>query len=409
MKAHDKSADFTVIGAGIVGLSTAWKLQRRFPDCSIRVLEAESAVAEHQSGHNSGVIHSGIYYRPGSEKAVTCRRGKEELESFCEEHNVAWERCGKVIVATHAGELDALERIEERGTENGVEFRRINTDELRNLEPNAAGIAALHVPETGIVDYVAVCERLCRLIRDAGGNIEFAKRVTNVCPIGESIEIECNQAETYQSGLMVNCGGLQCDRIASMSGITPEIQIVPFRGEYYELAKHRESLVRNLIYPVPDPAFPFLGVHFTRMIGGGVECGPNAVLALARDGYDWKTVRPRDLAGTLGFGGFRKLALKHWKMGLGEMVRSLSKAAFVKALQKLMPCLREEDLTPGRAGVRAQAVKPDGELLDDFLIQPSDCAIHVLNAPSPAATASLAIASSIVDQVNKQPTRTAVV
>ncbi|MEO1614909.1 MAG: L-2-hydroxyglutarate oxidase [Planctomycetota bacterium] len=399
MSVDDSTADFTVIGAGIVGLATAWKLRQRYQDCTVQVLEAESAVARHQSGHNSGVIHSGIYYRPGSEKARTCREGKQQLEAFCEEHDIPWDRCGKVVVATSGRELDALERISERGTQNGVVFRRINTDELRELEPNAAGIAALHVPETGIVDYVAVCEQLRSLVTESRGAVHFDSRVREIRSVQGSIEVKCSGGGVFRSGFLVNCGGLQCDRIASLAGVTPKVRIVPFRGEYYELAHSSQHLVRNLIYPVPDPAFPFLGVHFTRMIGGGIECGPNAVLALSREGYDWKSIRAKDLASTISFGGFRKLAMRHWRTGLGEMKRSLNKASFVKALQKLMPSLRDSDLVPGRAGVRAQAVTPEGSLLDDFLIQESDHAVHVMNAPSPAATASLAIADSIVDKV----------
>ncbi len=390
--------DFLVVGAGIVGLATAYRLQRRYSDCAVTVLEAEGGVAEHQSGHNSGVLHSGIYYQPGSQKAKTCRAGKAEMEAFCDRFGVPWDRCGKVVVATREKELAALDAIAERATANGVQFERIHSDQLRELEPNAAGIAALHVPETGIVDYRRVCETLAEQIRAAGGRIVFAAKVHSISAGERSIQANCRN-QTHTAGCLVNCGGLQSDRIARLSGIEPRVRIVPFRGEYYELAAGREHLVRNLIYPVPDPAFPFLGVHFTRMIGGGVECGPNAVLALAREGYDWKTIRPGDLAETLTFAGFRKLAMRHWRMGLGEMHRSLRKSAFVKALQKLMPSLRESDLVRGRAGVRAQAVLPDGELVDDFLIQRSDSAIHVLNAPSPAATASLAIAELIVEQV----------
>jgi L-2-hydroxyglutarate oxidase len=391
-------SDFLVVGAGIVGLATAYRLQQRYPDCAVTVLEAERAVAEHQSGHNSGVLHSGIYYKPGSRKATTCRAGKAQMEAFCEQFGVPWDRCGKVVVATREKELAALDAIAERATQNGVQFERIHSDRLRELEPNAAGIAALHVPETGIVDYRRVCETLAKQIRAAGGRIVFAARVDSIAAGGQSITANC-RGQAYAAGCLINCGGLQSDRIARLSGIEPSVRIVPFRGEYYELAAGREHLVRNLIYPVPDPAFPFLGVHFTRMIDGGVECGPNAVLALAREGYDWRTIRPRDLADTLTFAGFRKLAVRHWRMGLGEMHRSLRKPAFVKALQKLMPSLRESDLVRGRAGVRAQAVRADGELVDDFLIQRSDSAIHVLNAPSPAATASLAIAEQIVQQV----------
>jgi L-2-hydroxyglutarate oxidase len=364
-------------------------------------VEAESGVARHQSGHNSGVLHSGIYYKPGSKKAIHCRAGKAAMEAFCEEHRVPWDRCGKVVVATTQEELLALEKIADRAEENGVEFARLNSDQLRNLEPNAAGIAGLHVPETGIVDYSLVCRRLAEQIVAAGGRISFNTKVVAIDASTRSIRVVGENRRRFHALKMINCGGLQCDRIARMSGISPEIRIVPFRGEYYELAPGRETLVRNLIYPVPDPSFPFLGVHFTRMINGGVECGPNAVLALSREGYDWTKIRGSDLIETLRFGGFRRLALRHWKTGVGEMHRSLSKHAFVKALQKLMPSLKPSDLVPGRAGVRAQAVSPRGELVDDFLIQQSDSAVHVLNAPSPAATASLAIGQTIVDQIER--------
>ena len=393
--------DFIVIGAGIVGLATAWRLVQRFPDCSVLVVESEADVAAHQSGHNSGVLHSGIYYKPGSIRATTCRTGKAAMEAFCEEHQIPWDRCGKVIVATDSAELESMEKIAARGSENGIAYERLDSDQLRELEPNAAGIAALHVPETGIVNYATVCKRLARCVQDAGGRIVFGSKIVAVDAAARSIRLSAADGQVFHAAKMINCGGLQCDRIAALSGVSPEIRIVPFRGEYYELAPGRETLVRNLIYPVPDPSFPFLGVHFTRMIDGGVECGPNAVLAFSRAGYDWKTIRLSDLAQTLRFGGFQKLALRHWRTGLGEMHRSLSKAAFVTALQKLMPCLTASDLVRGRAGVRAQAVSRDGELVDDFLFQRSDAAVHVLNAPSPAATASLAIAQVIVDQVER--------
>lgn len=391
--------DFIVVGAGIVGLATAYRLQHRFSDCQVTVLEAESGVAEHQSGHNSGVLHSGIYYKPGSQKAKTCRAGKAQMEAFCDQFEVPWDRCGKVVVATRENELVALDLIAEKAMANGVQFERVNSDQLRRLEPKAAGIAALHVPETGIVDYSKVCQRMAKQIVDRGGRIVFGAQVERITASSSAVTAICRDRQTYSAGRLINCAGLQSDRIARLAGVEPSVRIVPFRGEYYELAPGREHLVNNLIYPVPDPAFPFLGVHFTRMIGGGVECGPNAVLALAREGYNWSKFRFADVAETFTFGGFRKLAARHWRMGLGEMHRSLRKPAFVKALQKLMPSLRESDLVRGRAGVRAQAVTADGELVDDFLIQRSDSAIHVLNAPSPAATASLAIADLIVDQV----------
>lgn len=399
MSGPKATSDLAVIGGGIVGLATAWLFQQRYPDQRLTLLEAESGVSRHQSGHNSGVLHSGLYYQPGSQKAICCREGKAAMEAFCSDQKISWDRCGKVVIATHSAELQRLDAIAERAEANGVGFARIDTDQLRALEPHAAGIAALHVPESGIVDYRQVCERLAELIRGGGNTIRLNYRVTSIKPRGNSLEIGSSEGDSITAGKLINCGGLSCDRIFRMAGGTTEIQIVPFRGEYYELKPASTSLCRNLIYPVPDPAFPFLGVHFTRMIGGGVECGPNAVLALAREGYRWSDIKLGDLLETIRFRGFRKLAAKHWRMGLGEMNRSLNKQAFVKALQKLIPDIRAEDLIAARAGVRAQAVAPDGGLVDDFLFAETKHAVHVLNAPSPAATASLAIGERIVDRL----------
>ena len=396
----ERTVDVLIIGAGIVGLATAWRLQQQYSDLRIGVVDAASHVAAHQSGHNSGVLHSGIYYKPGSLKARTCRDGKLAMEAFCTEHGVAWEKCGKVVVATTADEVDRLASIEERASLNGVTAHRIDTDQLREIEPNAAGVAALHVPETGIVNYAKVCETLRSLVATAGSvTLNFA--VTKIQSRGNGLVVQSRDGRTIAAGRLINCAGLQCDRVCRMAGGETETRIVPFRGEYYELAESSEHLCRHLIYPVPDPSFPFLGVHFTRMCDGGVECGPNAVLALAREGYSWLNVNPRDLVDTLSFTGFRQLAIKHWRMGLGEMHRSLSKAAFVEALRKLLPKLQSADLKPGRAGVRAQAIAPDGSLVDDFLFAHSPHAIHVLNAPSPAATASLAIAEHIVSEFSR--------
>ncbi len=394
------TADVLVIGTGIVGLATAWRLQARHPDLRITVVDGANRVAAHQSGHNSGVLHSGIYYRPGSIKARTCRLGKAAMEAFCDAHQVGWDKCGKVIVATTADEVQRLDGIQERGKLNGVLSHRIDTDGLRELEPHAAGIAALHVPETGIVNYAAVCRKLSELIVAAGGHVTLNYPVNKIEATGDGLRVQARDGRSVACGHLVNCGGLQSDRLCRIAGGQSEVRIVPFRGEYYELAPSGEHLCRNLIYPVPDPSFPFLGVHFTRMIDGGVECGPNAVLALAREGYSWRSVNPRDLFDTLSFTGFHRLAVKHWRMGVGEMHRSLSKAAFVAALRKLIPKLRADDLHPGRSGVRAQAIGPDGALVDDFMFARSHRAIHVLNAPSPAATASLAIAEQIIDQLD---------
>ncbi len=388
--------DLAVIGGGIVGLATATRMLATNPATRLVVLEAEDDVGQHQSGHNSGVLHSGVYYRPGSLKATTCRTGKAMMEAFCNEHGVATDICGKVIVATNGNELDSLKSIQQRAAANGVDCIELDSDGLRKLEPAVAGIAALHVPETGIVDYRQVCWAMKRLIERAGGRVLTGSRVDRIDPGDAGLRIGCGDHE-IRAERMVNCGGLHSDRILRLAGGIPSAKIVPFRGEYYDLRPTSHHLCRNLIYPVPDPAFPFLGVHFTRMIGGGVECGPNAVLALGRGGYRWRDIRPFDLAETLLFPGFRKLAAQHWRMGIGEVWRSANKEAFVAALQKLIPTIRSADLQPGRSGVRAQAVSPDGKLIDDFLIEQTSHAIHVLNAPSPAATAALAIGQHVVD------------
>lgn len=390
--------DVAIIGGGIVGLATAVQLLQSRPNTQLIVLEAETDVGRHQSGHNSGVLHSGVYYKPGSLKAVTCRAGKAMMEAFCAAQGVPTERCGKVIVATSAPELPRLEAIQERAVANGVECRRIDSDELRKLEPAAAGIAALHVPEAGIVDYRQVCLAMRRVIENSGSRVITGARVDAIAAQADGVRLGFGQS-LVRSDWLINCAGLHSDRVLKLAGGTPSAKIVPFRGEYYELVPSSAGLCRNLIYPVPDPAFPFLGVHFTRMIGGGVECGPNAVLALAREGYRWRDIRPGDLAETLRFSGFQKLARRHWRMGLGEIWRSANKGAFVAALQKLIPAIRASDLMPGRSGVRAQALLPDGSLVDDFLIDQTPRAIHVLNAPSPAATASLAIGQQIVDRL----------
>jgi len=393
------NSDVVIVGGGIVGLSSAMAVQTRYPDLNVSVVESEGRVSEHQSGHNSGVLHAGIYYKPGSQKATLCRAGKMAMEQFCNEHSIPWDRCGKVVVATTEQEVPRLENIAQRAFENGVEFERIDPQQLRELEPSAAGLAALHVPETGIVNYRRVCEVMADQIRRKGGEIRLNFQVTEIRAGATSIDLTSRDGTVIQCDRMINCGGLNSDRVCRMAGGDPEVQIIPFRGEYYELVPNSESLCRTLIYPVPDPSFPFLGVHFTRMIDGGVECGPNAVLALSREGYRWSNIRAGDVAEIFSYTGFRSLARKHWRTGIGEIHRSLRKPAFVKALQKLIPLVRSADLKPGRAGVRAQAVTRDGNLVDDFLIQKSDRAVHVLNAPSPAATASLAIADHVVDQL----------
>ncbi len=387
-----------VIGGGIVGLATAWRFLERFPERRVTVLEKEPEIAAHQTGHNSGVLHSGIYYRPGSLKAANCRAGKLAMEEFCAAHGVPYDICGKVIVATEERELPLLERIYERGQANGVRCEFIDGERLRKLEPHAAGIRAIHVPEAGIVSFRGVCARLAELIAERGGRVVTSARVTKFEPRSTEVVLESTQG-AFTAEMAVNCAGLHCDRVARLAGTQLPAKIVPFRGEYYELKPSAYHLVNNLIYPVPDPSFPFLGVHFTRMIHGGVECGPNAVLAFAREGYTNTTVNLRDLAGSMSYRGFRRLAARHWRTGLGELRRSFSKRAFVAALQRLIPAISAKDLTPAPAGVRAMAVGEDGTLVDDFLIQESDRVINVLNAPSPAATASLNIGRLVVDRL----------
>lgn len=390
--------DVAIIGGGIVGLATAWQLSQSRPELKSIILEKESNLGEHQTGHNSGVLHSGIYYKPGSLKAVNCRLGKLAMEKFCREQEIAHEICGKVIVALNADELPELQKIYERGIANGVSCEMISAERLRELEPHAAGIKAIHVPEAGIVNYRQVCDRLGRMLQDLGNEILTGACVTKVRQASPVSTIITTKGE-FNATLVVNCAGLHSDRVTKLSGDRPPAKIVPFRGEYFELKPEAEYLCRNLIYPVPNPSFPFLGVHFTRMIGGGIECGPNAVLALAREGYSKTSINLRDLTESLTYPGFLKLAARHWRMGIGEIWRSFSKKAFVRALQRLMPEIRAEHLVPAPSGVRAQAVLPDGSLVDDFLIVEGQHVIHVNNAPSPAATASLNIGRLITEKI----------
>jgi L-2-hydroxyglutarate oxidase len=390
--------DLAVVGGGILGLATAYQFTRRFPGRRVVVLEKEARVAEHQTGHNSGVLHSGIYYKPGSLKAVNCRAGKKAMEAFCAADGIAHEICGKVIVAVTEAELPALQRIYERGVANGVRCALIDKARLAELEPHAAGVRAIHVPETGIVNYRQVCERLAEKVRQAGGDVLLQARVTAVRHHADGVTV-VSSAGDRTARQLVNCAGLQSDRVARWTGVKPGCQVVPFRGEYYALRPSAHHLCRNLIYPTPDPQFPFLGVHFTRMIGGSVECGPNAVLAFGRESYRFWSGNLRDLIGTLTYRGFVRMAWKHWRMGLGEMWRSLNKGAFVRALRRLVPDLRAVDLEPAPAGIRAQAVAPDGSLVDDFLLVEGDRVVNVCNAPSPAATASLQIGTAVVDRL----------
>jgi L-2-hydroxyglutarate oxidase len=397
----DTPLDVAIVGGGIVGLATAYHLTQHYPNRRVVVLEKESELAFHQTGRNSGILHSGIYYKPGSLRAINCRTGKQAMQDFCEAEGVDYEICGKVIVAVSASELPALDRIYQRGQANGVRCEVIGADRLAELEPYSAGVRAIHVPETGIVNYKQVCARLAARIQERGGQIVTSARVESLVPTVGGTVLR-STAGDFEAAIVVNCAGLHSDRVTQMSGQHCEARIVPFRGEYYALRPEAEHMVRNLIYPVPDPSFPFLGVHFTRLIEGGIECGPNAVLAFAREGYNKTDVNVRDLFETLTYSGFQNLAAKYWRTGLGEMWRSLNKRAFVRALQRLLPSLRAEQLEPAPSGVRAQALTRDGDLVDDFMIIANDRVINVANAPSPAATASLNIGRMIVEKVSER-------
>jgi L-2-hydroxyglutarate oxidase len=390
----------TIIGAGIVGLATAYQLKKKLPDSKILVIEKESGVAKHQTGNNSGVIHSGIYYKPGSLKAINCRKGYKQLIDFCNEHNVKYDLCGKVIVATDESELPQLEKIYERGIENGLEnLTKLNEAQLKEYEPDVDGIAGVHVPQTGIIDYADVCNKLYELLINAGVEFHFNEQVSSI-EKGSTITVHSSN-QSFTSEVLITCAGLFSDKLASMTENELDIRIIPFRGEYYKLKVESRKLVKNLIYPVPDPNFPFLGVHFTRMIDGEVECGPNAVFAFKREGYSKYGFDLKDTIESLSWPGFRPVMYKYWRTGLGEFYRSFSKEAFVKALQKLIPSIQSDDLIPGGAGVRAQACERNGGLLDDFYILESQNIYHVCNAPSPAATSSFAIGEYIVDKVIK--------
>jgi L-2-hydroxyglutarate oxidase LhgO len=393
----DSRYNVIIIGGGVVGLGVALEITRRFPHRRLLLLEKEDRVARHQSGHNSGVIHSGVYYKPGSLKARLCVTGAAAMVEFCREHGIAHNVCGKVIVATHADELPRLEELRQRGEANGLTgLRMIGPEELREIEPHATGLRALVVPSTGVTDYAKVCEKYAELISAAGGTVLLSAAATGIRRMADEIVVETSRG-AFSTASLINCAGLFSDRISQMAGDDPGVMIVPFRGEYYDLVPERASLVRALIYPVPDPRFPFLGVHFTRRITGRVDAGPNAVFALARKGYRHTDINLRDLASAFAFPGFWRMAGRHWRNALDEWHRSLSKPAFVRALQRLLPEVGEKDLVPGGSGVRAQALKPDGALVDDFLFVPSGKVLHVLNVPSPAATASLTIGKAIVE------------
>jgi L-2-hydroxyglutarate oxidase len=396
--------DAVIVGGGIVGLATAYRLLEARPQTKLLLLEKESKLAAHQTGNNSGVLHSGLYYKPGSEKAKLSVGGLQQMVAFCREHGVAYEQCGKVVVATVEDELPRLENLWERGNANGLlGLQKLNPAQIKEIEPHAAGIAAIHVPQEGIVDYPGVCEKLGELICKAGGEIRLNARVLKIVSDGGGQIVETS-AGTFRAKFVVTCGGLHADRLVKAAGQKPSAKIIPFRGEYFKIKKERQFLVRNLIYPVPDPKFPFLGVHFTRLIHGGIEAGPNAVLAFAREGYKWSNVNLRDLADSLCFPGLWKFLAKYPSMCGYEIRRSLSRAEFTRSLQKLVPEIREDDLETGGSGVRAQAMLRDGKMVEDFHFQEAPGVLHVVNAPSPAATASLAIGRKISERVLAQLT-----
>lgn len=395
--------DVIIIGAGILGLSTAYKLTEKTPGLKISLIEKEMNVSMHQTGHNSGVIHSGIYYKPGSLKALNCIKGYRMLLDFCDGNNIEYELCGKVIVATEEKELAPLDSLFTRGVENGLEgMKKLTRDNLKEYEPNVTGIAGILVPQTGIVDYKIVSEKLSQLIKSKGVEIRFNEEVNSVTDKNGTVEVTTSSGK-YNASAVVSCAGLYSDKIASMiSGEGEEdFRIIPFRGEYYQLKDQAKDLIKNLIYPVPDPEFPFLGVHFTRRMDGIVEAGPNAVLAFKKEGYKKTDVNIKELIATLGFKGFHKIAKKYWKTGFYEIYRSISKKEFVRSLQKLVPEIKGSDLVKGGSGVRAQACRSDGSLIDDFLFQEKGNIINVCNAPSPGATSSLSIGETIADKVLK--------
>jgi len=401
MKYKQIKYDVVIIGAGIVGLAVGYQLLQKHPGIRLAVVEKEDRVAAHQSSHNSGVIHSGIYYQPGSLRAVNCRRGYDLLLNFCEENEIQHNICGKLILAKDDEQSHRLEGIYQNGLENGlIGLKFINQEEISEIEPHAKGIRAIHVPESGVVDFMDVADKLATIIQNSG-EIITSYEVSKIDHSDRQIHIH-SEDNSISSKLMISCGGLFADRIARLSGIEPGVGIIPFRGEYYELTENGQKKVNHLIYPVPNPAFPFLGVHLTRMMNGTVEAGPNAVLALKREGYKKTDVNPSDLGHMLNYKGFRKMAKKHWRFGLDEYHRSFSKSAFLSSLQQLVPAISDEDIIKGRTGVRAMACAPTGELSDDYIIKESERMIHVLNAPSPAATSCLSIGEYISEIASKK-------
>lgn len=396
----EKQYDIAVIGGGIVGCATAMALGK-LKNVSVIILEAESELAAHQTGNNSGVIHSGLYYKPGSMKAKNCVEGREKLYEFCKKYNINHDQCGKLVVATDEAEFPNMDELEKRGRANGLkDIKKLTKEELQEYEPHVSGLAGLHIQETGIVDFVAVTKKFAEIVRESEGEFLTNTKVINFKRMSDGLVLETTNGPIHCKNI-VNCAGLQSDRVAKLCGVEPGLKIIPFRGEYYKLKPECEHFVKNLIYPVPDPQFPFLGVHFTRMIEGGVEAGPNAVLAFKREGYKKTSISLKDSADTIFYKGFWILILKFWKMGSGEMYRSFFKGAFVKALQRLIPELQYDDVYAGGAGVRAQALEPNGFLVDDFRIVEAENMVHVLNAPSPAATACISIGEKIAEMAAK--------
>lgn len=393
--------DFAVVGGGIVGLSTGMALFERFPDAKVVIIEKESVVAEHQTGHNSGVIHSGIYYKPGSFKARFARQGSRSMTEFCQNYEIDHDICGKVIVATKQEELPLLEDLYQRGLQNELAIQKIGGDELKEIEPHVNGLGAIRVPQAGIVNYKQVSEKFAEIIQEHGGEIHLNTKVEKIHEESDQVIIETNRG-TLKASMLINCAGLHSDRVAAAAGYKTDMKILPFRGEYFKLVPEKRHLVKHLIYPVPNPKFPFLGVHFTRMISGEVDAGPNAVLSFKREGYKKTDFNAKDLMESLSFPGLWKMAGKFAKEGLDEYVRSFSKKQFTKSLQELIPEIQEEDLIPAPAGVRAQALKRDGNMVDDFHIIMGKRTIHVCNAPSPAATASIEIGKEVVSRIPEQ-------
>lgn len=391
--------DYIIIGGGIVGLSVAMALYEKYPHIKVAVVEKESQLAFHQTGHNSGVIHSGIYYKPGSLKARLAKEGNQSIISFCRKYGIHYEQCGKVIVATSENELPILENLLQRGLQNGLEVNKIGQERLKEMEPYVSGLEAIHVPRAGIVNYKVVCEKMGMIIRENGGEIFLSTEAKSIKETEKEVMIETNH-QVIRGSMLINCAGLHSDRVAKLTGYKLDLKIVPFRGEYYQLVPEKRHLVKNLIYPVPNPNFPFLGVHFTRMIDGTVDVGPNAVLSLKREGYKKTSFNLQDAAEVLSYSGLWKLAKLYRKEGMEEIIRSFHKKKFIEEIRKLMPSITDEDLISAPAGVRAQALRFDGSLVDDFYIVNGKRSIHICNAPSPAATASIEIGKEVVEMIS---------